>query len=177
MAATASRETVGYLLRQANIALSRALQRRLKRYNLTSQQMIFMREIWLEEGLSQRELSARVGTAESTTVSALRVLERRRLIKRIARPGDRRAVRVYLTPAGRQLEHDVVPKIIAVNAKIVQAIPAQDLQVFESVLSRIRENARLLVAAEAARASPAPAKAPAGRARRKARRSELAEIP
>jgi hypothetical protein len=50
------------------------------------------------------------------------------------------------------------------------------MQVYDSVLARIRENARLLVAAEAARTSPAAsAKAPIGRARRKARRSEHAD--
>ena len=136
-----SRETVGYIVRQTNIAISRALQRRLALYNLTSPQMIFMREIWLEEGLSQRVLSGRVGTAESTTVSALRVLERRKLIKRVAKPGDRRAVRVYLTPAGRQLELDVVPKIRAANEQFVSGIPAADIDVLDRVLATIRRNA------------------------------------
>lgn len=145
-----SKQTVGYDIRQTHIALSHALQQRLALYNMTSPQMIFMREIWLEEGLSQRELSARVGTAESTTVSALRVLERRKLIKRIARPGDRRAVRVYLTPAGRQLEQDVVPKIVAVNARVVDGIAADELAVLDKVLARIRDNALALVAGEAA---------------------------
>ena len=125
-----SRETVGYLLRQVNIALSRALQRRLARYNLTSPQMIFMREIWLEEGLSQRELSERVGTAESTTVAALRVLERRRLIKRIARPLDRRSIRVFLTPQGRRLERDVVPKISQVTERVGSGLSRRELAAF-----------------------------------------------
>ena len=52
-----SKSTVGYLLRQTNIALRRALQQRLARHNLTSPQMIFMREVWLEEGLSQADAS------------------------------------------------------------------------------------------------------------------------
>jgi DNA-binding MarR family transcriptional regulator len=154
-----SKETIGYVVRQTNIAISRALQRRLALYNLTSPQMIFMREIWLEEGLSQRELSARVGTAESTTVSALRVLERRRLIKRIAKPGDRRAVRVYLTPAGRQLELDVVPKIRAANELFVHGIPAHELDVLNRVLTVIRRNASEIAGAEAAREESDPARA------------------
>jgi DNA-binding MarR family transcriptional regulator len=108
--------------------------------------MIFMREVWIEEGLSQRELSARVGTAESTTVSALRVLERRKLIKRIAKPNDRRAIRVYLTPVGRQLQHEVVPKIQKVNELLVRGIPANDLETFNRVLARIQENAETLAA-------------------------------
>jgi MarR family transcriptional regulator, organic hydroperoxide resistance regulator len=148
----AAKNTVGYFLRQTHIALSRALQHRLARHNLTSPQMIFMREIWLEEGLSQTELSARVGTAESTTVSALRVLERRKLIRRVARPGDRRAIRVYLTAAGRRLERDVIPKIVAVNARVVRGIPTRDLDVLLRALATIRDNARHLVAADSPRA-------------------------
>ena len=141
-----STKTVGYFLRQANIAISRALQTRLAAYNLTSPQMIFMREVWIEEGLSQRELSARVGTAESTTVSALRVLERRKLIKRVAKPKDRRAIRVYLTPFGRELQDEVVPKIQKVNEQLVRGVAADDLEVFNRVLSKIQDNADAIAA-------------------------------
>lgn len=146
--ASGSTKTVGYFLRQTNIAISRALQKRLVLYNLTSPQMIFMREIWLEEGLSQRELSAKVGTAESTTVSALRVLERRKLIKRIAKKDDRRAVRVYLTPAGRQLQKDVVPKIQEANERMIRGITAKDLAILNRILARICENAESLTTEE-----------------------------
>jgi DNA-binding MarR family transcriptional regulator len=157
-----TKNTVGYVLRQTHIALSRALQRRLTQYNLTSPQMIFMREIWLEEGLSQAELSARVGTAESTTVSALRVLERRKLVRRVAKPGDRRAIRVYLTAAGRRLEQDVVPKIVEVNARVVRGIPARDLETFIRLLGAIRDNAHALMAQECARAGVQPSRRRAG---------------
>ena len=139
-----STKTVGYYLRQTNIAISQALQKRLVLYNLTSPQMIFMREVWLEEGLSQRELSGRVGTAESTTVSALRVLERRKLIKRVANPNDRRAIRVYLTPAGRQLQKDVVPKIKQANDMMINGIAPRDIEILNRVLEKIRENAKAL---------------------------------
>ncbi len=144
--AARSRETVGYILRQANIALSRALQRRLKRYNLTSPQMIFMREIWLEEGLSQRELSERVGTAESTTVAALRVLERRKLIRRVAKPLDRRAIRVFLTSEGRRLEREVVPKIYQVNDRATAGLTRRELAALNAALRTIRDNATALAA-------------------------------
>ena len=137
--------------RQTNIAISRALQQRLAAYNLTSPQMIFMREIWLEEGLSQRELSARVGTAELTTVSALRVLERRKLIRRVARPGDRRAIGVFLTPAGRKLKAMSCRKSCGERPGRRRIAP-RDLAVCTRVLAAIRDNARNLVEQEHARA-------------------------
>ena len=63
-------------------------------------------------------------------MSALRVLERRKLIRRVARPGDRRAIRVYLTVTGRKLEQEVIPKIVEVNARVVRGIAPRDLAVF-----------------------------------------------
>ncbi len=45
-------------------------------YGLKRGQWYFLRVLWTEDGLSQRELSARVGTMEPTTVIALRSMER-----------------------------------------------------------------------------------------------------
>jgi DNA-binding MarR family transcriptional regulator len=78
----------------------------------------------------------------------LKVLERRKLIKRIAKQRDRRAVRVCLTAAGRRLEKDAVPKIRAVNEAVIRGVSPRDPAVLDKVLARIRENAAALVAAE-----------------------------
>ena len=70
-------ESPGYLVRNTNIALGKALRRRLLEYGMTLGQYYFMRALWIEEGLNQRELSRRVGTTEPTTASALRLLEKK----------------------------------------------------------------------------------------------------
>ena len=132
--------SAGYMVRATYLAVTRVLQQRLKVYKLTSPQWYFMREIWIQEGLNQRELSDRVGTAESTTVSALRVLERRRLIYRESKPRDRRASRVYLTDAGRKLRNDVIPIINSVNEIALAGLTSSELTGLESTLRRIREN-------------------------------------
>lgn len=132
--------SVGYMVRATYIAVTRALQHRLGVYKLTSPQWYFMREIWMQEGLSQRELSERVGTAESTTVSALRVLERRKLIHRVSRRGDRRASRVYLTETGKRLRKDVIPIITAVNALAIEGLSPSDVAALDRILGHIRAN-------------------------------------
>jgi DNA-binding MarR family transcriptional regulator len=132
--------SAGYMVRATYLAVTRVLQKRLQAYRLTSPQWYFMREIWIQEGLSQRELSERVGTAESTTVSALRVLERRRLIFRESAPRDRRASRVYLTDAGRRLRDDVIPIIDAVNKVAIGGLPHRDVENLERILAHIRQN-------------------------------------
>lgn len=132
--------SAGYMVRATYIAVTRVLQKRLQAYRLTSPQWYFMREIWIQEGLSQRELSERVGTAESTTVSALRVLERRRLIRRESTPRDRRSSRVYLTAAGQRLRDNVLPIIDDVNKVAMEGLSQREVKELERTLAKIRQS-------------------------------------
>lgn len=132
--------SAGYIVRATYLAVTQVLQKRLEAYRLTSPQWYFMREIWIQEGLSQRELSERVGTAESTTVSALRVLERRRLIYREAKPLDRRTSRVYLTERGHRLREEVLPIIAAVNKIALKGLSVKEIKAMDDALAGVRSN-------------------------------------
>jgi hypothetical protein len=51
--------SLGYLVRDANRAFQRLLERRISPHGVTRGQWYFLRVLWEEDGLSQRELSAR----------------------------------------------------------------------------------------------------------------------
>src|SRR4051812_48351920 len=95
--------SLGYLTRIATRSFTRALEKRTLPHGISGGQWRFLRALWLEEGLTQRELSRRVGTTEPTTVTALKSLERNGLIRREPSAEDRRRVHVYLTPAAKKL--------------------------------------------------------------------------
>ena len=63
--------SIGYLTRIAFRFFSRALEMRTAAHGVSSGQWRFLRVLWLEDGLTQRELSRRVGMREPTTVIAL----------------------------------------------------------------------------------------------------------
>lgn len=69
----------------------------------------FLRVLWREDGLSQRELSRRAGTMEPTTMSAIVALEKGGLARRRSDARDARMRRVHLTPAGKALERKLMP--------------------------------------------------------------------
>src|ERR1044072_9464002 len=75
-------ESSGYLVRDAHRAFQRLLERRIAPHGVTRGQWYFLRVLWNEDGLTQRELSARVGMMEPTTVIALRGMEKSGLIRR-----------------------------------------------------------------------------------------------
>src|SRR5688572_18209576 len=96
-------ESDGYLVRDAHRAFQRLLERRIAPHGVTRGQWYFLRVLWTQDGLSQRELSARVGMMEPTTVIALRSMQKAGLIRRVRGIDDRRVTRVHLTAKARRL--------------------------------------------------------------------------
>src|SRR3984885_9630384 len=78
----------GYLVRDAHRAFQRLLERRIGPFGVSRGQWYFLRVLWITDGLSQRELSARVGMMEPTTVIALRSMEKSGLIRRVRGDAD-----------------------------------------------------------------------------------------
>ncbi|MBT6286057.1 MAG: MarR family transcriptional regulator [Rhodospirillaceae bacterium] len=108
-------ESAGYLIRDTHLLFARALRNRLQTHQITPGQWYFLRTLWDEEGLSQRELSRRVGTTEPTTVSALRLLARNGMIERVRNPKDRRTINIFLTDKARDMKAELMPVAFAVN--------------------------------------------------------------
>ena len=119
---------------------AKALRARLQSHKLTPGQWFFLRALWEEEGLSQRELSRRVGTTEPTTVSALRLLERNGLIRRQRNENDRRTINIFLTEAAQKLKREVLPYALEVNAVATKGLSKDELSELHRMLGTIRDN-------------------------------------
>lgn len=78
--------SVGYQIRRMHRLVQRALQVRIEPHRVSLGMWYFLRALWDEDGLTQRELSTRVGTMEPTMMAASR------------------KINVYLTVRGRALE-------------------------------------------------------------------------
>lgn len=101
-------DSIGYLVREANKYFSQLLQILVERHGVTTAQWYFLRALWDQDGISQAELSKRVGLMTPTTVVALNTLEKKGLITRSSHPTDRRKLNVFLTKRGRQLERELL---------------------------------------------------------------------
>jgi MarR family transcriptional regulator, organic hydroperoxide resistance regulator len=132
--------SVGYHIRVTHRMLQRYRQLLVGPYGVTSGMWYFLRVLWTEDGLTQRELSRRVGTMEPTTLVALRSMERDGLIRRVRNGGDRRKVNIYLTPKGRALEKDLLPLAIEVVDRAVGGFSPNEVRVLLNMLERIQAN-------------------------------------
>ncbi|MGO4126938.1 MarR family winged helix-turn-helix transcriptional regulator [Inquilinus sp. YAF38] len=132
--------SVGYQLRMANRATQRYLQSRIEPFGVTLGMWYFLRALWEADGLTQRELSRRIGTMEPTTLTALSAMERAGLVTRERDPKDRRKLNVLLTPKGRELEHVLLPLAAEVVEQATAGFSAEDRARFLAYLHAVQRN-------------------------------------
>jgi DNA-binding MarR family transcriptional regulator len=129
-----------HLVKLAARGLARALQMRLTEHAVSYGHWSFLRILWEAEGLTQRELGARVGVTEPTTFSALQAMAKRGYVVRRRNPRSRKEIQVYLTPAGRALKAKLVPFAVDVNAVALRGIAAADVAATRRTLLALIEN-------------------------------------
>ena len=102
-------DSVGYQIRATHRALQRFLQLKIEPHGVTLGMWYFLRALWHEDGLTQRELSRRAGTMEPTTLNAILNMEKKGLVRRVQNRKDRRKWHVHLTAKGRRLKAELIP--------------------------------------------------------------------
>jgi DNA-binding MarR family transcriptional regulator len=133
-------ESSGFLVRDANRAFQRLLEKRIASYGVARGQWYFLRVLWNEDGLSQRELSARVGTMEPTTVIALRTMEKSGLIRRVRSTDDRRRSHVWLTPKAQRLRTELLTLARGITDAAEAGVTPDELVMFRTVIARMTAN-------------------------------------
>lgn len=132
--------SMGYLSRVAFRRFAKALENRTLTHGISSGQWRFLRVLWVEDGITQRELSRRVDMREPTTVVALRGLEKNGFVRRVRDQEDRRRIRVHLTDKAKSLHDKLIPSVAAVNAIASKGLSRSEIETARRVLAVMAEN-------------------------------------
>jgi DNA-binding MarR family transcriptional regulator len=133
-------KSVGYQVRMTHRALQRFLQAKIGPHGVTLGMWYFLRILWRQDGLTQRELSDRIGTREPTTLIAIQAMQRLGLVARGRDRTDRRKRIVSLTAAGRRLEAELLPVAAEVVNTAVAGFSERDVARLLKFLSVIQRN-------------------------------------
>ena len=133
-------DSIGYLIRDTHRAFSRLLGAAIADADVTVGMWFFLRALWEEDGLTQRELSRRIGMTEPTTVSAIDTMEKRGFVTRRIDSADRRRRLVCLTEKGLALKHELLPRAWDVNMVAVAALTPEEVVTLRDLMSRIKAN-------------------------------------
>lgn len=133
-------ERLARLIRLAARAFNRSLTLRLSTEGVTFGQWIFLRILWREDGLSQRELSGRAHLTEPTAHTALSKMEALGLITRRNVEGNRRRQHAFLTEEGWRLRDVLEPLAVEANAVAVEGLDGEEQAALRRALSRMIRN-------------------------------------
>ncbi|GAC1414596.1 MAG: hypothetical protein NVSMB5_02740 [Candidatus Velthaea sp.] len=133
-------KSIGYLIRDTSRLILARLQTRIEPYDVTLGQYFILRELWENEGLSQRELSARISIQEPSTVAALDAMEKRDLVVRVRSKHDRRKIHIYLSARGRGLRTELLDHAAAIINDGTADFSQGDLETLRRLLLALKAN-------------------------------------
>lgn len=133
-------DRLAHLVRDAARSFVRALQIKLADHDVSFGHWSFLRVLWEQDGLTQKQLSDEVGVMEPTTFAAVTAMERLGYVKREQRPGNRKNVHVTLTARGRALKKTLIPLAEEVNRVGIAGLKGQEVAIARHVLITIIAN-------------------------------------
>lgn len=133
-------DRMAHLVKDAARSFLRSLQPRLSAAGVSLGHWSFLRILWEQDGLTQRELSQEAGVMEPTTVVALRAMEELGYITRERMPENRKNIYVFLTARGKALRKKLVPLAEEVNALAMQGLNASDVDTTRRCLLVMLDN-------------------------------------
>lgn len=133
-------ENLGFIISKTNTKLKNNLAKALKPYNVTHEQWPLLVKLWIEDGISQKELAEMSFKDQPTTTRILDKLEQRGLIRRQANPGDRRVSLIYLTREGQEISGPLIPIARQALEEALVGLSEQDQVQLKNLLTRIGNN-------------------------------------
>jgi MarR family transcriptional regulator, organic hydroperoxide resistance regulator len=126
-------------LQRATHATLRALTELLPELELSASEINVLANLHDSDGCTVGELAARAGSRSSTLTNVLDRLERRGMLRRVTRVGDRRAVQIDLTEDGRAAAAAIRHAIDDIEQAALGGLPAATIRGLRRGLQALAE--------------------------------------
>lgn len=133
-------QSIGYQVRRLSQDMTDTMDRFMSRHGISDAQWGYLRNIYFNDGLSQRELSDRVGRQGASTVTALKRLEQAGFVETQKNEHDQRKNKVYLTEQGRVLVVELMPYVKQVADLAFRGFSPKEIDAFWTTVTRMRAN-------------------------------------
>ncbi len=122
-------------------AISRKMTRyynnKLAPYGITIVQSWVLFYLSAQDGSSLKDIAGAIQLDSPVVTGLVDRLEKEGLVVREEDPGDRRSLKISLTPRGREVVEEVVPAVVEYNQRIRSIIPENDAHAFERALEAL----------------------------------------
>ncbi|MEP4037626.1 MULTISPECIES: MarR family winged helix-turn-helix transcriptional regulator [unclassified Pseudophaeobacter] len=134
--------SAGYLVNHMARLFAKGLQERITPLGIVIGQFPILLELWQKDGVSQRDLLAKLDIEQATLANTLNRMERDGLIKRTKNPADARTQQIWLTEAAKSIRPQAYQAATAVNNASLSALSDAEQAQFMEFMHRIIRQAR-----------------------------------
>ena len=127
-------------IRDASDLYVKSIRARVRPYGLSLNQFRLLRELWEEEGVTQRVIAKRMHVSEPATVSTIDALVGAGLIRRARTEDDRRKWSIVLTARGERLRDVILRENEALNAAAIDGLSTAERRTLGALLDRVIDN-------------------------------------
>jgi DNA-binding MarR family transcriptional regulator len=131
-------DSLGFLIADCGRYVKRSLYDRIAPYGIRGGSWFALRVLWLEDGISQRQLARKLGVMEPWALEMVRSMERDGLIERTRDEQDRRRVKISLTAKARSLEPQMLHIASAINSMMLEGLTETEETLLKLLLKKVR---------------------------------------
>ena len=130
-------KSAGYLANHMARLFAQALLERIAPLGIVPGQFPALLALWEKDGITQKELVARLDIEQATMANTLTRMERDGLIRRTKHPSDARAQQIWLTARAKHIRDSAYDAANAVNARALAELSAKERVFFIDCMSRV----------------------------------------
>lgn len=131
-------KTIGYQVKSVWHSISKMYNSFAEEYNLTFTMALVLLSLDDEEGMPSTQIGPSVGLEPRSLTRLLKKMEDEDLITKKPSKTDKRQVYIILTENGIEKKKIARDRVTKFNKEIKQSISKEELDVFDSVLKRIK---------------------------------------
>ncbi|HHT46029.1 MAG TPA: MarR family transcriptional regulator [Firmicutes bacterium] len=113
------------------------LLRKIKSFDITTEQWMILNRLFEEPGINQKELSERTLKDQGSLTRTLDRMEKKGLVQRQINPTDRRSFLIYLTDEGYALRDRIVPIAVECIEDAVKGFTEEEVDTLVALLKKL----------------------------------------
>lgn len=133
-------DSIGFVVREVYRGFARSLHARIASEGVSIGMWYVLRTLWEQDGLTQRELSEKIGINGPTMFAAINSMEKAGVVRRVPNQDDRRKTNIFLTARGHKLKKKLWPMAQDVYAVALRGISRKEIASGGEFLRRVWAN-------------------------------------
>ena len=116
------------------------INREVSKYGIRAGHLMFLMDLYLQDGKNQEEISERLKIDKATTARALKKLEEQDFITRVKDNNDKRSNKIYLTDTSKKFKEDVYSVLDDWNQQISKSLTEEEEETLINLLEKVCRN-------------------------------------